>query len=61
MIKRVEREMNLVWAEANPALFVKSLQEFQRQYAIDGEWRVEIELSRKGFITLIAHNIGETP
>lgn len=61
MIKRVEREMNLGWAEANPALFVRSLQEFQEKYAIDGEWRVEIELSRKGFVTLVAHKIGDAP
>lgn len=61
MIKRVEREMNLAWAEANPALFVRSLQEFQQQYAVDGKWRVEIELSRKGFVTLTAHKIGDAP
>ena len=53
MISRVEVEMNMNWAEQNPALFVKSVLKFKEDYAYS-DWDVKVEMSRKHYIYLIA-------
>lgn len=50
---RTESEMNLNWAQENPALFVKTFVEFQDARP-STEWDHKIDLSRKGYATLIA-------
>lgn len=52
-ISQVVREMNKVWSENNPALFIEKVWSFQEEYPIE-EWRHCVDLSRKGFIKLIA-------
>lgn len=52
-ISRTEREMNFCWANNNPALFVQSVEEFQREHPIT-HWRHHVDLTRVGFIALIA-------
>lgn len=42
---RVETEMNMNWAEANPELFTKKVREFMREFHEDN-WK--ISLNRRG-------------
>jgi hypothetical protein len=58
-VTRTETEMNFGWAQQVPHLFVKSIQSFQKKTPIT-HWRHFIDLSRDGFITLIAQR-RETP
>jgi len=50
---RFETEMNMGWAKANPELFVASVESFQSRAPITG-WQHHIDLSRGGFLKLIA-------
>lgn len=52
-VTRTEREMNLNWAKANPALFVQSFIDFQSETPIT-DWQHFVDLSRPAFIKLIA-------
>lgn len=50
---RIETEMSLGWAQANPALFVASVKAFQTNHPIT-DWRHHVDLSREHMMTLIA-------
>lgn len=50
---RVEVEMNLNWAEANPELFAARVSKFQNEYNT-GEWKMSMDLTRNRYMTLVA-------
>lgn len=52
-VTRTDREFNLNWAKANPALFVQSVADFQNETPIT-HWRHFVDLSRGSFVKLIA-------
>lgn len=51
---RTETEINLNWARENPSLFVDTVASFQNARPPEG-WSHQIDLSRMGFVTLIAN------
>lgn len=53
---RVEVEMNLNWAEANPELFAARVSRFQNEFN-NGEWKMSMDLTHQRYITLIADKI----
>ena len=53
MISRVEKEMNLNWAEQHPELFASAFTEFQNEFA-NSDWSITINMDRKRFVKLIA-------
>lgn len=53
----VEVELSLAWGKENPTLFVEAFQKFADKYV---GLEHEIDLSRKGFVTLTA-NLKGTP
>lgn len=53
LLSRVDTEFSNVWATEHPALFVEGVQRFQRDYPTLA-WRHHVDLSRAGFIKLIA-------
>ena len=53
LISRSETELSLRWAEENPALFVDNVIAFQNAFPAP-VWYHRIDLSRKGFVTLVA-------
>lgn len=50
---RVDTEMSLGWATANPALFVEAVKRFQDRHPIY-EWKHHVDLSREHTMRLIA-------
>ena len=52
-VTRTEREFNEGWAKANQALFVNYVFSFQAEAPIE-EWQHFVDLSRPGFMKLIA-------
>lgn len=52
-VSQFEHEFNLGWARENPELFVQSVTEFQTNTPTT-RWRHYIDLSRDGFVKLIA-------
>ncbi len=52
-VSRTEREVNFGWANNNPELFVATVKDFQKETPVT-EWRHHIDLSRPGYVTLIA-------
>lgn len=52
-VTRTETEININWGKANPELYVQSVEAFQNKTPIT-HWQHFIDLSRKGFMKLIA-------
>ena len=52
-VTRSEKEMSMGWAQANPALFVTSIKDFQTEFPIT-DWKHFVDLSRQHFMKLIA-------
>lgn len=52
-ITRSEREVSMGWAEANPSLFVATVQSFKRECPVT-EWKHFVDLSRTHHMKLIA-------
>lgn len=48
---QVELEVNLNWAEENPAIFTESVKKFMRDY---NGWKIFIDATRKHYVTFIA-------
>lgn len=52
-LSRVETEINMVWADMHPDIFLKTIASFDETYPAP-EWSRRIDLTRNGFITLVA-------
>jgi hypothetical protein len=52
-LTRVETELSYVWGETYSRLFVDAVRAFFETYT-QPDWRVRVEASRPGFLTLIA-------
>ena len=52
-IARRETEYSLLWAQANPDLFVASVMQFQADNPA-ADWAHTVDLGRRNFLTLIA-------
>lgn len=53
-VSQTETEFNLGWADNNPELFAQAVRAFQTKTPIT-HWRHHVDLSREGFITLMAY------
>lgn len=53
-VSRVEVEMSTGWGTSHPELMVKSIVDFQLNHPVK-DWCHTIDLSRIGFVSLIAH------
>lgn len=54
MIGRMELEINNIWAEQYPSLFMKSLKNWFSETTSNGLTEYRIDKSRSGFVTYIA-------